>query len=165
MRLDRGYFHVALQNNLKVPIICSSPPTGIVRDSYPSYGSSFSISYSIFLFFRKYLSYIWAENWTRIIVDFTFLRRLNNISILGENKCLINNIECSRPVKIHHMWKLSQLSKDISQMNKVMIMLNRKQTNILLLHYNKVDCRKYLRFSLEIKLNKREKEDQKDNLV
>jgi hypothetical protein len=46
-----------------------------------------------------------------------------------------------------------------------MIMLNRKQANIPLLHYNKVNYKKYLRFSLEIKFNKRKKEDQKDSLV
>jgi hypothetical protein len=83
--------------------------------------------------------------------------KLNNKSILGKNKCLVNNIECSRPVKIHHMWKLSQFNKDVSQIDKVMIMLNRKQTTIPLLHHNKVDYRKYLRLSFEIRLNRREK--------
>ncbi len=68
-------------------------------------------------------------------------------------------------MKIHHMWKLSQLNKDVSQINKVMTMLNRKQANIPLLYHNKVDCKKYLRLSFEIKLNKREKEDQKGSLV
>ncbi len=41
-------------------------------------------------------------------------------------------------MKIHHKWKLSHLNKDVSQINKVMIMLknmlNRKQANIPLLH-------------------------------
>jgi hypothetical protein len=46
-----------------------------------------------------------------------------------------------------------------------MTMLNRKQANIPLLYHNKVDCKKYLRLSFEIKLNKREKEDQKGSLV
>jgi hypothetical protein len=44
-------------------------------------------------------------------------------------------------------------------------MLNIKQANIPLLHHNKVDYRKYLRLSFEIRLNKREKEDQKGSLV
>jgi hypothetical protein len=44
-------------------------------------------------------------------------------------------------------------------------MLNRKQVNIPFLHHNKVDCGKYLRLSFEIRLNKREKEDQKGSLV
>jgi hypothetical protein len=44
-------------------------------------------------------------------------------------------------------------------------MLNKKQANIPLLHHNKIDCRKYLRLSFEIRLNKREKEYQKGNLV
>jgi len=68
-------------------------------------------------------------------------------------------------MKIHHMWKLSQLNKDVSQIDKVMTMLNRKQANIPLLHHNKVDYNKYLRLSFEIRLNKREKEDQKGSLV
>jgi len=46
-----------------------------------------------------------------------------------------------------------------------MTMLNRKQANIPLLHHNKVDYKKYLRLSFEIRLNKREKEDQKGSLV
>ncbi len=42
------------------------------------------------------------------------------------------------------MWKLSQLNKDVSQINKVMTMLNKKQANILLFHHNKIDCKRYL---------------------
>jgi hypothetical protein len=60
---------------------------------------------------------------------------------------------------------LNQLNKDVSQIDKVMTMLNKKQSNIPLLHHNKVDYKKYLRVSFEIKLNKREKEDQKGSLV
>jgi len=44
-------------------------------------------------------------------------------------------------------------------------MLNRKQANIFLLHHNKVDCKKYFKISFKIRLNKKEKENQKDNLV
>jgi hypothetical protein len=44
-------------------------------------------------------------------------------------------------------------------------MLNKKQANIPLLHHNKVDCRKYLRLSFEIRFNKREKEDKINSLV
>jgi hypothetical protein len=44
-------------------------------------------------------------------------------------------------------------------------MFNRKQTNIPLLHHNKVNYKKYLKLPFEIKLNKREKEDQKGSLV
>jgi len=43
--------------------------------------------------------------------------------------------------------------------------VQQKQANILLLHHNKVDCKKYLRLSFEIRLNKREKENQKNILV
>ncbi len=44
-------------------------------------------------------------------------------------------------------------------------MLNKKQANIPLLHHNKVDYKKHLELSFEIRLNKKEKEDQKRNLV
>ncbi len=32
-------------------------------------------------------------------------------------------------MKIYHMWKLNQLNKDISQLNKVMIMLEKASIN------------------------------------
>jgi len=62
--------------------------------------------------------------------------------MLGENRCLVSNIECSRPMKIHHMWKLSQLNKNISQGNKVMTMLEKGSINFKIIFKN-FGCKLY----------------------
>ena len=38
---------------------------------------------------------------------------LSNKFMLDDNKCPINNIKHTGLGEIHHMWKLSQLDKDI----------------------------------------------------
>jgi len=55
---------------------------------------------------------------------------------LGENRCLVSNIECTRRMKIHCMWKFSQLNKAISQVNKVMTMLEKSSINFKIIKKN-----------------------------
>jgi hypothetical protein len=58
--------------------------------------------------------------------------------MLGENICLVNKIECSRPMKIHRMWNLSQL-------NKVMTMLEKGSINLKII--KKIVGHKFYKFA------------------
>ncbi len=78
-------------------------------------------------------------------MDHVVFWRLNNRSMLGENKCLVSNIECSRLMKIHCMWKLSQLNKDISHVNKVMTMLEKGSINLKVI--KEIVSRKFYKFA------------------
>jgi hypothetical protein len=66
--------------------------------------------------------------------------------MLAENKCLVSNIECSRAMKIHHMWKLSQLNKDILQINKVMTTFKKSSINFKII--KEIVDRKFYKFAL-----------------
>jgi hypothetical protein len=58
--------------------------------------------------------------------------------------CLVSNIEYSKAMKIHRMWKLSQLNKDISQVHKVMTMLKKKRS---INYLKKIVGRKFYMFA------------------
>jgi hypothetical protein len=68
---------------------------------------------------------------------------LSSRSILDDNKCPVNNIKYSGPVEIHHIRKLGQLDKDVSQIDEIITMLNRKQISLC-----KLDHGKYFGLSL-----------------
>ena len=55
---------------------------------------------------------------------------ISSIFVLDDNKWPFNNIKYSNPLEIHHMQKLSQLDKDVSHLDEVINMLNRKQKSL-----------------------------------
>jgi hypothetical protein len=57
-------------------------------------------------------------------------------SIADDTKCLVNK---SGPVKINHMRKLSQLDKNISRINEMMTMFNRKRISLCRLEHERAD--------------------------
>jgi hypothetical protein len=64
------------------------------------------------------------------------LKNLRGASILDDTKCLVNK---SGPVKINHMRKLSQLDKNISRINEMMTMFNRKRISLCKLEHERAD--------------------------
>lgn len=52
---------------------------------------------------------------------------LSNRSMLVDNKCPNNNINFYRPVEIHYMHNLSELNKDVSEIDEIISMVNRNK--------------------------------------
>lgn len=63
-------------------------------------------------------------------------KNLRGGSILGDTKCLVNK---SGPVKINHMRKLSQPDKNISRINEMITMFNRKRIARCKLEHKRAD--------------------------
>jgi hypothetical protein len=63
-------------------------------------------------------------------------KTLRGGSILDDTKCLVNK---SGPVKINHMRKLSRLDKNISRINEMMTMFNRKRISLCKLEHERAD--------------------------
>lgn len=61
-------------------------------------------------------------------------KKLRGGSILDDTKCLVNK---SGPVKINHMRKLSQLDKNISRINEMITMFNRKRIALCKLEHER----------------------------
>jgi len=90
MRLDKGYFCVALQSNLKVPIIHSSSPPPLESYVIITHHTTLFFPYSTqFSYFLKYLRYIWAESWTWVILDFTRCLLYSCFCLQFNAKCII----------------------------------------------------------------------------
>jgi hypothetical protein len=57
-------------------------------------------------------------------------------SILDDTKCLVNK---SGPIKINHMRKLSRLDKNISRIDEMITVFNRKQISLCKLEHERAD--------------------------
>lgn len=81
-------------------------------------------------------------------------KKLRGRSILDDTKCLVNK---SGPIKINHMRKLSQLDKNISQINEMITMFDRKRISLCKLEHERADHGKYF-FGLSLLNRKKELE-------
>lgn len=63
-------------------------------------------------------------------------KNLRGGSILDDTKCLVKK---SGPVKINHMRELSQLDKNISRINEMITMFNRKRISLYKLEHERAD--------------------------
>ena len=73
---------------------------------------------------------------------------LSNRSMLDNKKCPFNNIKHFGPVEIHNMQKLSQLNKDVPQIDEIICMFNRQQISLC-----KLNHKKYFGLSLIKRIN------------
>lgn len=85
-------------------------------------------------------------------------KNLRGRSILDDTKCLVNK---SGPVKINHMRKLSQLDKNISRINEMMTMFNRKRISLCKLEHERADHGKYF-FGLSLPNQKKTQKEKKE---